>query len=258
MKITFLNSTDTGGGAANACKRQAEALYRNGADITFLSQKHKGETKPYSRYYIQNKFDKGLYFIRHLLNERLLKKYPAIQHNNFSAGYYGAALENHPDIKNADIVHIHWMNDSFLTPETIQKIAKQGKKIVWTLHDMWSFTGGCHYTGSCKKYMQHCGECPVLQSKKEEDISFYKSYVTFADRLEVDLKQQRKIAPLLPSSNASVKDNTIISKISIRSTRIDSNYTIEKNRSNSKTSTLNDGLFYFIFYSYDYFLHEIF
>ncbi len=172
MKITFLNSTDTGGGAANACKRQAEALYRNGADITFLSQKHKGETKPYSRYYIKNKFDKGLYFIRHLLNERLLKKYPAIQHNNFSAGYYGAAVENHPDIKNADIVHIHWMNDSFLTPETIRKIAKQGKKIVWTLHDMWSFTGGCHYAGRCKKYMQHCGECPVLQSKKEEDISF--------------------------------------------------------------------------------------
>ncbi len=171
MKICFLNSTDTGGGAANACRRQAEALYRSGADITFLAQKQKGESKPYSKYFIQNKFQKVLYLIRHLRNERFLKSYPDYQHNNFSAAYYAANILDHPAVKEADIIHIHWMNDSFLNAKQIRAIATSGKKIVWTLHDMWSFTGGCHYSAACNGYTESCGKCPVLGSKESNDLS---------------------------------------------------------------------------------------
>jgi glycosyltransferase involved in cell wall biosynthesis len=45
------------------------------------------------------------------------------------------------------------------------------RPIVWTLHDMWPFTGGCHYDDECGKYAEDCGRCPVLQSDKEDDLS---------------------------------------------------------------------------------------
>lgn len=43
--------------------------------------------------------------------------------------------------------------------------------IVWTLHDMNSFTGGCHYDYGCRKHTEICGACPQLGSDEEEDLS---------------------------------------------------------------------------------------
>jgi len=45
------------------------------------------------------------------------------------------------------------------------------KPIVWTFHDMWAFTGGCHYVGDCKKFLAECGNCPALKLSSEKDIS---------------------------------------------------------------------------------------
>ena len=46
-----------------------------------------------------------------------------------------------------------------------------GRAIIWTFHDMWAFTGGCHYTGGCERYLQQCGRCPVLGSGSDGDLS---------------------------------------------------------------------------------------
>ena len=48
----------------------------------------------------------------------------------------------------ADLVHLHWIGDNFLP---IAEFAKIKAPIVWTLHDMWAFTGGCHYAGACQQ-----------------------------------------------------------------------------------------------------------
>ena len=42
----------------------------------------------------------------------------------------------------ADIVHLHWITDGFLSVEEIGKI---DKPIVWSMYDMWPFTGTEHY-----------------------------------------------------------------------------------------------------------------
>jgi len=34
--------------------------------------------------------------------------------------------------------------------------------VVWTLHDQWAFTGGCHYSAGCNKYVDACEDCPLL------------------------------------------------------------------------------------------------
>ncbi len=67
-----------------------------------------------------------------------------------------------------DIVHLHWIGGGFMRPETISQI---NVPIVWTLHDMWPFTGGCHVSNSCTKYQESCGACPHLASTKRTDLA---------------------------------------------------------------------------------------
>jgi glycosyltransferase involved in cell wall biosynthesis len=69
---------------------------------------------------------------------------------------------------NPDIVHLHWPGDGFTRVRTL---ARLNRPLVWTLHDMWAFTGGCHYSGGCMRYTDACGACPQLGSTRENDLS---------------------------------------------------------------------------------------
>jgi glycosyltransferase involved in cell wall biosynthesis len=69
---------------------------------------------------------------------------------------------------NPNIINLHWVSSGYLQIETI---AKFNKPIVWTLHDMWAFTGGCHYNQDCDRYTVSCGSCPQLGSSKDWDLS---------------------------------------------------------------------------------------
>ncbi len=69
---------------------------------------------------------------------------------------------------NPDLVHLNWICNGYLSVEAIGQIRKP---IVWTLRDMWAFTGGCHYSESCEGYVRHCGDCPALQSRQDCDLS---------------------------------------------------------------------------------------
>ena len=68
----------------------------------------------------------------------------------------------------ADIVNLHWTCGGQLRVEELQKI---NKPIIWTIHDMWAFTGGCHYTGDCQNYRRNCGNCPLLSKSGDHDFS---------------------------------------------------------------------------------------
>ncbi len=68
----------------------------------------------------------------------------------------------------ADIVQLHWVGDNFLP---IGQLARIRAPIVWTLRDMWAFSGGCHYAGDCLQYRAHCGDCPQLVKASAGDIS---------------------------------------------------------------------------------------
>lgn len=67
------------------------------------------------------------------------------------------------------IVNIHWIGVGILR---VEELSKLHCPIVWTLHDMWAFTGGCHYSGNCERFKIECGCCPQLNSQRERDISY--------------------------------------------------------------------------------------
>lgn len=66
------------------------------------------------------------------------------------------------------IVNLHWVGWEYLK---IEDLAKLRVPLVWTLQDMWSFTGGCHYSEDCDRYTKSCGSCPQLKGNKEADLS---------------------------------------------------------------------------------------
>jgi glycosyltransferase involved in cell wall biosynthesis len=69
-------------------------------------------------------------------------------------------------------VHLHWVNFGFLSIDSLKKLFKTNKPIVWTLHDMWAFTGGCHHSGTCNNYQNTCGNCTqFLKKSSDNDLS---------------------------------------------------------------------------------------
>lgn len=70
----------------------------------------------------------------------------------------------------ADVYQLHWVA-GFLDYKRFFGSLPLGAPLVWTLHDMNPFTGGCHYAMGCEKYMEHCGACPQLGSGDPSDLT---------------------------------------------------------------------------------------
>ena len=73
------------------------------------------------------------------------------------------------EIAEADIINLHWVAGMINFDEL--PLWSKTKKIVWTLHDMNAFTGGCHYSSGCEKYLSSCSSCPQLGSNVDNDLS---------------------------------------------------------------------------------------
>lgn len=97
-----------------------------------------------------------------------LHMYPARQLHNFSPAIMPDSVVSEVCERRPDIVHLHWLAEGFVR---LESIAKFPCPIVWTLHDSWAFTGGCHLPGNCIRYQRSCGRCPVLGSSAEGDLS---------------------------------------------------------------------------------------
>jgi glycosyltransferase involved in cell wall biosynthesis len=98
-----------------------------------------------------------------------VKIYPHRKQILFSPSWlsFSGIIQKIRDI-DPDVVHLHWIAGGFVR---IEDMARIQKPIVWSLHDMWAFTGGCHYDERCERYTNFCGECPALGSSQERDLS---------------------------------------------------------------------------------------
>ena len=74
----------------------------------------------------------------------------------------GVDITQLPEFKEADIIHLSWINQGMLSLKGIRKILDSGKPVVWTMHDIWPATGICHITLNCQRYQSYCGNCRLL------------------------------------------------------------------------------------------------
>ncbi|HEY9650843.1 MAG TPA: glycosyltransferase family 4 protein [Coleofasciculaceae cyanobacterium] len=101
------------------------------------------------------------------ISEIPLRLYPR-NSGMFSTQWFPDVLAAKTAQLNPDVINLHWVNNGYLRIETL---AQFNKPLIWTLHDMWPFTGGCHYSKDCDKYKTSCGACPQLQSNRTSDLS---------------------------------------------------------------------------------------
>jgi glycosyltransferase involved in cell wall biosynthesis len=166
MKVVLLNSSDTEGGAARAAYRLHQGLEQIGVSSQMLvGNKRSGDPNVISsQNSITNKFDK----IISTLSNSPLRLYPNRNPGIFSTEWLPDSLPGQIAKIQPDIINLHWVCGGYLQVETMPKFSQP---LVWTLHDMWPFTGGCHYSEDCDRYTQSCGSCPQLHSHKEFDLS---------------------------------------------------------------------------------------
>lgn len=75
----------------------------------------------------------------------------------------------------ADVVNLHWVNE-WIQLENL--LARAGNKpLIWTMHDMHAFTGGCHYSHGCTGMQGECHACPMLKNSNLPELAhqFWKS-----------------------------------------------------------------------------------
>ncbi len=86
----------------------------------------------------------------------------------FSLAWVPDRLPRQIDRLSAGIVHLQWIGAGMLRLESLARLARP---LVWTMHDMWPFTGGCHYDEGCGRFAEGCGRCPLLRSSSRRDLS---------------------------------------------------------------------------------------
>lgn len=167
MKILHLNTFDNIGGAARAAYRLHTGLREAGTSSWMLVQKKVSQ----DCYILAPNPVLGKIFGRGRseLNNLALYSYPKAVRGNFSPQLVSNPLLPKFRKINPDIINLHWIANGFLKIDILKHL---NQPIVWTLHDMWPFTGGCHYTQGCFRYTQTCGSCPQLDSQNVEDLSF--------------------------------------------------------------------------------------
>lgn len=167
MKILLLNTNDISGGAAIASYRLLKGLQQNSVQAQMLVQSRTSDD--YSILGPQTKWQKAFAKLRPILDNIPVNLYKQRKKIIFSPAVLPENILKKIKEINPDIVHLHWIALGFIRIETLSKI---NKPIIWTLHDSWAFTGGCHIPFNCKKYIENCGYCPILCSNKKNDLSY--------------------------------------------------------------------------------------
>lgn len=167
MKICHINTLPFGG-AAKVALRLHKSLLTNSFDsfLLFGGKVYSGERiiPPYSG--IQKYFASSLAPYIDYLPLKFFSKKKDVE--KWSISWRSLGVHKTINKNDFDLVNIHWIGNGFLGLNEFRKI--KAKK-VFTLHDSWAFTGGCHIPYDCTRYMSNCGRCPQLESNKNKDIS---------------------------------------------------------------------------------------
>lgn len=222
MKISHF-STFPYGGAAAAALRTHHQLRRTGVDSRFYFHR---DDRSDGNDVFDHSIEKMMFspvkngFLHRLLNGSKTKRrskeiYRLFdQHlsqrdaksETFSMARLPETTHLLPNIVDVDVVHLHWLAFCADYPSFFQSIPRH-VPIVWTLHDMNAFTGGCHYSSGCDKFKNGCGNCPQIINPQPNDVSVdsfnakraamagRRVHVTAPSQWMIDLAEQSAIWP---------------------------------------------------------------
>ncbi len=160
MKILFVSTSDNVGGAAVATNRLVRALRKQGEDAVMLVR-----DKTTDWHFVTSLPRKRVARWRFILERLIALFHLRMRRKNLwdiDAGDFGQDITLMEEFKEADVVHLSWVNQGMLSLDDVRKIVLSGKAVVWTLHDLWPVSGICHYTRRCDRFITGCKECQFL------------------------------------------------------------------------------------------------
>jgi glycosyltransferase involved in cell wall biosynthesis len=165
MKILYLNGADIEGGAAKAATRLLRGVHDCGVDARLYVQRKYGDDPLVdgSRSLLGKAFGRA----RPTIEQFLSGITPGKMNGPFCSAFLPDGLSARVAGSAPDIVHLHWVA-RMMRLETLRRF---NLPIVWTMHDLWAFTGGCYLPGDCTRYRESCGKCPILDSTRGDDLS---------------------------------------------------------------------------------------
>ncbi|MBD2459691.1 glycosyltransferase family 4 protein [Oscillatoria sp. FACHB-1407] len=166
MKVLQISESDIDGGAARAAHRLHQGLSRLGVNSQVLVQRKLGLDSAVIA--PETKLMQGIATARITFDALPLKLYRHRSKNTFSVQWLPDGVASQIARLKPDLINLHWVNLGYLQIETLARLKQP---IVWSLHDMWAFTGGCHYNQECDHYQIACGKCPQLGSHHQRDLS---------------------------------------------------------------------------------------
>ncbi|WP_316816482.1 glycosyltransferase [Pedobacter nyackensis] len=170
MKITHLSTYGGYGEVGSTVLRLDQSLKSSGVESAVVCLHHTGHSTS------ANVISSGLFgrigskfniFAERFFSKILTRKSSA----PFSLQWFGRSAIHHPAVRHADVIHLHWVNDGFLSPKFLAQIDELEKPVVWTFYDSNAFTGGCHDHQNCENYHKECGFCPLLKISGKNDLS---------------------------------------------------------------------------------------
>ena len=170
MRVLIVNTSERTGGAAVAANRLMMALNNNGVKAKMLVRDKESDSLTVVG------LPKSPMLNWHFLWERLVIFF----HCRFSRKHLfeidlansGSDITKLREFQEADVIHLHWINQGMLSLSGIRKILKSGKPVVWTMHDIWLATAICHLTLNCRNFTTHCHNCRLLPGKgSSSDLS---------------------------------------------------------------------------------------
>ncbi len=156
MRILLISGKDLAGGANRAAFRLHHALRNSGTDSVMVVRT-KLSHDPHI--YAANRTERGLPPCGKGYLD-MIPQFLLSSQSLFSTGWQGIDLPRLIRRFKPDILHLHWINGGVVSVQSLQSLRVP---VVWTFHDMWTFTGGCHYAGECRGYIGDCGRCPQLR-----------------------------------------------------------------------------------------------
>lgn len=160
MRVLLINTSERTGGAAVAANRLMEALKSNGVRAKMLVR-----DKQTDQISVVGLGHNWLHVWKFVWERIVIWKANRFKKNNLFAvdiANTGTDITTLPEFRQADVIHLHWINQGMLSLNDIRKILASGKRVVWTMHDMWPCTGICHHARACTRYQEECGNCPFI------------------------------------------------------------------------------------------------
>jgi glycosyltransferase involved in cell wall biosynthesis len=151
MQVLHINQSDISGGAAIAGYRLHQGLLNQGIASSLLVGTRKTDDPQVAPIPRRYRLESQLYRFTYRLGLHTLN----------SVGSFD--IPKHPFFKDADILNFHNLHTTYFSYLAIAKLT-QSKPAVFTLHDMWSFTGHCSYSYDCSRWQTGCGQCPYPET----------------------------------------------------------------------------------------------